>query len=85
MELINSLSTRNKTLTEAQIEALAGNLPDNYSEPIGNTVALASALPLASFDSTSARDLVTLIQNGKLQLSLLDDTRKIYIATTVFK
>jgi hypothetical protein len=84
LALVNSLSTSNKTLTEAQIEALAGNLPDNYSEPLNNTVALASALPLTSFDSTSPRDLVTLIQNGKLQLSLLDDTRKIYIATTVF-
>jgi hypothetical protein len=84
LALVNSLLSSNKTLTEAQIEALAGNLPDNYSEPIGNTVALASALPLTSFDSTSPRDLVTLIKNGKLQLSLLDDTRKIYIATTVF-
>jgi len=85
LALVASLTTSNKTLTESQIVALAGNLPENYSEPIGNIASLASALPLTCFDSTPPRDLVTLIQNGKLKLSLIDDTRKIYIATTVFK
>ncbi len=62
---------------------MAGNLPDTYSVPIDNLTALAPALPLTCFDSTSPGDLVTLISNGKLKLSSLDDSRKIYVGTTV--
>jgi hypothetical protein len=82
LALVSSLNT---SLTEAQIEALAGNLPDTYSGPIDKIASLASALPLSCFDSASPRELLTLIKNRKLELSLIDDTRKIYIATTVFK
>ena len=82
MSLVSSLNT---SLTEAQIEALAGNLPDTYSGPIDKIASLASALPLTCFDSATPSGLLTLIKNGKLQLNLIDDTRKIYIATTVFK
>jgi hypothetical protein len=82
LTLVSSLTT---SLTEAQIEALAGNFPDTYRGPIDKIASLASALPLTSFDSAQPSELVTLIKNGKLQLNLIDDTRKIYIATTVFK
>ena len=82
MALVSSLNT---SLTEAQIEALAGNLPDTYSGPIDKIASLASALPLSCFDLASPLELLTLIKNRKLELSLIDDTRKIYIATTVFK
>jgi hypothetical protein len=84
LALVELLSESNKTLTEAQVEALAGNFPENFSEPIDNLTALAAALPLTCFDSTSPDELVTLIHHGKLKLSTLDDSRKIYIATTVY-
>jgi hypothetical protein len=73
-----------KTLTDAQVEALAGNLPDTYSVSIDNITALVNALPLTCIDSTSPSGLVTLIYNGKLSFSIMDDSRKIYIGTTVF-
>ncbi len=84
LALAASLATSNKTFTEAQIEALVGNLPENYSVPIGNLTALANALPLTCFDSTSPADLVILIKDNKLNLNTMDDSRKIYIGTTVF-
>jgi hypothetical protein len=84
LALAATLSSSGKELTDAQVESLAGNLPDTYSVPIDNLTALAAALPLTCFDSTSPADLVTLISNGKLKLSSLDDTRKVYVGTTVF-
>ena len=84
LALAASLSSAGKTLTDAQVEALAGNLPDTYSVPIDNLTALANALPLTCFDSTPPADLVTLIANGKLKFSTMDDSRKIYIATLVY-
>ena len=68
----------------SESESLAGNFPETFSEPIDNLTVLAAALPLTCFDSTSPDELVTLIHNGKLKLSTLDDSRKIYIGTTVF-
>ena len=83
MALAASLTASGKVLSDAQIESLAGNLPDTYSVSIENITALAAALPLTCFDSTSPAQLVALISNGKLKLSTMDDSRKIYIGSTV--
>jgi len=81
--LAASIASSGKELTDAQIEALAGNLPDTYSVPLDNLTALANAIPLTVFDSTPPADLVALIANGKLSLSTMDDSRKVYIANTI--
>ena len=53
LALAELLSESEKTLTEAQVEALAGNFPETFSEHIYNLTVLAAALPLTCFDSTS--------------------------------
>ena len=84
LALAASLATSDKTFTEAQIEALVGNLPENYSVPIDKLTALANAISLTCFDSTTPADLVNLIRDNKLKVNTMDDSRKIYIGTTVF-
>ena len=84
MALAASLTTSGKVLSDAQIESLAGNLPDTYSVSIENITALTAALLLICFDSTSPAQLNALISNGKLKVSTMDDSKKIYIGSTVF-
>ncbi len=68
MTLVSSLTT---SLTEAQIEALAGNFPDTYRGPIDKIASLASALPLTSFDSAQPSELVTLIKKADIDIQNL--------------
>jgi len=78
LALAASLATSNKTFTEAQIEALVGNLPENYSVPIGNLTEIYSINLFLKFylkiansqDATIIRDLLLATNDSKVTNSI---------------
>ena len=79
LALAIKLTTLEKSLSEAQIEALGANIPE--ITPLNNISALANSVPLGCFDSTSVDDLINLIPS--LNLDKMDDSRKIYFGSLV--